>query len=77
MHSGGAPPLPAAGRAPPPLPAKYPALALPDSAAMRWRSALACQIATKMGLERAAHLDGGFKGWKDAGGEVVPYEKKK
>jgi len=45
--------------------------------AMGWRSALACQIATKMGLERAAHLDGGFKGWKDAGGEVVPYEKRK
>ena len=44
--------------------------------AMGWRSALACQIATRMGLERAAHLDGGFQGWKAAGGEVVPYEKK-
>ncbi|MCR9093855.1 MAG: rhodanese-like domain-containing protein [bacterium] len=45
--------------------------------AMGWRSALACQIATRMGLERAAHLDGGFAGWKQAGFDVVPYEKKK
>ncbi len=45
--------------------------------AMGWRSALACQIATRMGLQRAAHLDGGFAAWRDAGGNVVPYEKKK
>lgn len=45
--------------------------------AMGWRSALACQIATRMGLERAAHLDGGFAAWKESGGEVVAYEKKK
>lgn len=45
--------------------------------AMGWRSALACQIATRMGLERAAHLDGGFTAWKKAGFDVVPYEKKK
>ena len=45
--------------------------------AMGWRSALACQIANRMGLERAGHLDGGFAAWKEAGGEVVPYEKKK
>ena len=32
--------------------------------AMGWRSALACQVATRMGLERAAHLDGGFGAWK-------------
>lgn len=44
--------------------------------AMGWRSALACQIASRMGLERASHLDGGFTAWKKAGGEVVPYEKK-
>ena len=44
--------------------------------AMGWRSALACQIATKMGLERAAHLDGGFVAWQKAGFDVVPYEKK-
>ena len=45
--------------------------------AMGWRSALACQIATRMGLQRAAHLDGGFGAWKEAGLEIVPYEKKK
>ncbi len=45
--------------------------------AMGWRSALACQIATRMGLERASHLDGGFAAWKEARGEVVPYEKRK
>ena len=45
--------------------------------AMGWRSALACQVATRMGLQRAAHLDGGFTAWKKSGLEVVPYEKKK
>jgi rhodanese-related sulfurtransferase len=45
--------------------------------AMGWRSALACQIANRLGLERAGHLDGGFAAWKEAGGKVVPYEKKK
>lgn len=45
--------------------------------AMGWRSALACQIATRMGLERASHLDGGFTAWKNAGFDVVPYERKK
>ncbi len=45
--------------------------------AMGWRSALACQIATRMGLLRAAHLGGGFTAWKESGFEVVPYERKK
>ncbi|MEM9177084.1 MAG: rhodanese-like domain-containing protein [Myxococcota bacterium] len=44
--------------------------------AMGWRSALACQVATRMGLQNAAHLDGGFGAWKKAGLEIVPYEKK-
>ena len=44
--------------------------------AMGWRSALACQVANRMGLERASHLEGGFGAWQKAGGEVVPYEKK-
>ena len=44
--------------------------------AMGWRSALACQIAMRMGLERAAHLDGGFAAWQKAGFDVVRYEKK-
>lgn len=34
------------------------------------RSALAAATAQDMGLENASHLGGGFKGWKDAGGEV-------
>ena len=45
--------------------------------AMGWRSALACQVATRMGLERAAHLDGGFGAWKEAGFDIVAYEKRK
>ena len=42
-----------------------------------WRSALACDVAGRLGLERASHLEGGFAAWKENGGEVVPYEKKK
>ena len=38
-----------------------------------WRSALACQVAARLGLQRASHLEGGFSAWKSAGGEVVPY----
>lgn len=34
------------------------------------RSALAAATAQDMGLENVAHIGGGFKGWKDAGGEV-------
>ena len=41
-----------------------------------WRSALACSVAGRLGLQRAAHLEGGFADWKEAGGEIVPYEKK-
>jgi len=42
-----------------------------------WRSALACSIAGRLGLQRASHLEGGFTAWKEAGGELIPYEKKK
>ncbi len=42
-----------------------------------WRSALACAVASRMGLERASHLEGGFTAWKEAGLPVVPYEKKR
>ena len=45
--------------------------------AMGWRSALACQVATRMGLQKAAHLDGGFGAWKEAGFEIVPYARKR
>jgi len=45
--------------------------------ALGQRSALACQVAVRLGLQNASHLPGGFAGWKEAGGEVVPYERKK
>jgi rhodanese-related sulfurtransferase len=35
-----------------------------------WRSALAADIAQKMGLKNVCHIDGGFEAWKAAGGEV-------
>lgn len=44
--------------------------------ALDWRSALATQTAQMMGLEHVAHLKGGFKAWKDAGGPVEMLEKR-
>jgi len=38
--------------------------------ALDWRSALATQTAQTMGLANVAHLKGGFKAWKAAGGPV-------
>ena len=35
-----------------------------------WRSALAAEVAQRMGLANVAHLGEGFKGWKAAGGAV-------
>lgn len=35
-----------------------------------WRSALAADIAQKMGLKNVCHIDGGFDAWKKAGGAV-------
>ena len=35
-----------------------------------WRSALAADIAQKMGLKNVCHVDGGFEAWKEAGGAV-------
>lgn len=35
-----------------------------------WRSALATQVAQRMGLEPVAHILGGFAAWKEAGGPV-------
>ncbi|TWA68882.1 rhodanese-related sulfurtransferase [Azospirillum brasilense] len=32
-----------------------------------WRSALATDTVQSMGLENVCHLEGGFKGWKEAG----------
>jgi rhodanese-related sulfurtransferase len=38
--------------------------------ALGWRSALATKTLMDMGLERVAHVEGGFKAWKDAGAPV-------
>lgn len=35
-----------------------------------WRSALATDVAQRMGLKPVAHIDSGFSGWKKAGGLV-------
>jgi rhodanese-related sulfurtransferase len=35
-----------------------------------WRSALATKTAQDMGIENAAHVEGGFSAWKQAGGPV-------
>lgn len=40
-----------------------------------WRSALATQQVQHMGLGPVAHVAGGFGAWKQAGGEIKPYEK--
>jgi rhodanese-related sulfurtransferase len=42
--------------------------------ASAWRSALAAAALTDMGLPRVAHLDGGFKAWKQSGAPVGPRE---
>ena len=41
------------------------------------RSALATKTAQDMGLKPVAHILGGFRGWKDAGGPVEPGEAAK
>ena len=41
------------------------------------RSALAAKTAQDMGLKPVAHVVGGFKAWKEAGGPVEPGEGKK
>lgn len=35
-----------------------------------WRSALATEVAQRMGLSPVAHIESGFSGWKKAGGPV-------
>jgi rhodanese-related sulfurtransferase len=39
------------------------------------RSALAAKVAQDMGLKPVAHILGGFRGWKDAGGPVEVPER--
>jgi len=41
-----------------------------------WRSALACDTAQEMGLERVIEMDGGFTAWKSAGYPVAQRAKK-
>lgn len=38
--------------------------------ALDFRSALTVHTVTRMGVENAAHLKGGLKAWKEAGGEL-------
>ncbi|MGM0585871.1 MAG: rhodanese-like domain-containing protein [Pseudomonadota bacterium] len=40
------------------------------------RSALAAKVAKDMGLEPVAHVETGFRGWKEAGGPVEAKEPK-
>lgn len=35
-----------------------------------WRSALAAKTAQDMGLANVSHIETGFSGWRDAGGEI-------
>jgi rhodanese-related sulfurtransferase len=39
--------------------------------ALGWRSALATKTLMDMGLERVAHVEGGFTAWKQAGAPVA------
>ena len=41
-----------------------------------WRSALATRALQEMGLEPICHIEGGFNGWKEAGGDVEKVERK-
>ncbi len=36
-----------------------------------WRSALAAKTVQEMGMERVAHIGGGFAAWKEQGGAVL------
>ncbi|MBV1701546.1 MAG: rhodanese-like domain-containing protein [Hyphomicrobiales bacterium] len=42
-----------------------------------WRSALATHAAQTMGLKPVAHIEGGFKAWKEAGGPIEPPQPSK
>ncbi len=41
-----------------------------------WRSTLAADTLTRMGVPRVSHLDGGFTAWKKAGLPVAQVERK-
>jgi rhodanese-related sulfurtransferase len=42
-----------------------------------WRSALAARTAQEMGLEKVAHVGGGFTAWRNGGGAVEMPEPRK
>lgn len=42
-----------------------------------WRSALAAKTAQDMGLSPVAHMNGGFKAWREAGGPIEQAEPRK
>ena len=44
--------------------------------ASAWRSALATRTVQDMGLDPVAHIEGGFGGWKKAGGPVGEKQRK-
>ena len=44
--------------------------------ASAWRSALATDRLTEMGMENVSHIEGGLTGWKEADGPVETREKK-
>jgi len=41
-----------------------------------WRSALATQVAQRMGLAPVSHIEGGFTAWREAGGPIALKEAK-
>ena len=41
------------------------------------RSALAAKRLKDMGVPRVGHVDDGFAGWKEAGGPIEPYQRKR
>ena len=41
-----------------------------------WRSALATRAVQEMGLAPVAHVEGGFRAWKEAGGAVAEVPRK-
>ena len=41
-----------------------------------WRSALATRTLQEMGLDKVAHIEGGFTAWKQAGAPVEERAKK-
>lgn len=42
-----------------------------------WRSALATKTLLEMGFDDVAHIEGGFKAWKEGGGPVAPLPPKR